>query len=167
MAVAPSSRKVAWFSRRSAVEYSGFLEWLWCLDRQPCDVIDLTEVRVTDPTQNTAPVKTRLALSLGLLTARQILDSGLIDHPEMLTAEARGRYREIWHRLRTENAPLRVLSAEGLVSAPITFFDELLLNCAADRWQRTARIVGEVLANELSASILQTGDLVLFSRVRV
>src|SRR4029077_18630867 len=25
----PDSRKVAWLSRRSAMEYAGFLEWLW------------------------------------------------------------------------------------------------------------------------------------------
>src|SRR3954466_11039691 len=30
-ALSPGRRKVAWLSRRSAMEYTGFLEWLWRL----------------------------------------------------------------------------------------------------------------------------------------
>src|SRR3954454_23561385 len=28
-ALSPGTRKIAWLSRRSAMEYAGFLEWLW------------------------------------------------------------------------------------------------------------------------------------------
>src|SRR4051794_32563376 len=43
-AVSDRHRRVAWLSRRSAQEYAGFLEWLWRLDEEPIEVIDLTDV---------------------------------------------------------------------------------------------------------------------------
>jgi hypothetical protein len=33
----PDNRKVAWLSRRSAMEYAGFLEWLWRMGDAPCE----------------------------------------------------------------------------------------------------------------------------------
>ena len=50
-------------------------------------------------------------------------------------------------------------------SAPITFFDSLLMSHATDEWQKVARIVGEALAAEWDDGIFQTGDLVLAARV--
>ena len=41
-AFALDRRKIAWFSRRSAKEYAGFLAWLWQMEDAPCEVIDLT-----------------------------------------------------------------------------------------------------------------------------
>jgi Protein of unknown function/Domain of unknown function (DUF1835) len=158
-AVAPG-RKIAWMSRRSTMEYAGFLEWLWRLGDEACDVIDLTDVEVVG---HGPP---RLALSLGLLPSDQILSNGLIDRAQTLAPEARRRYREIWGRLRAENAALRVLGSDGFVSALITFFDPILLSCATGNWQRAARLVGEALANELGDGLLQTGDLLLIARVR-
>jgi hypothetical protein len=43
----PDHRKVAWLTRRSAREYAGFLEWLWRLGDAPCEVVDLSEVKVS------------------------------------------------------------------------------------------------------------------------
>ena len=165
-ALAEGERKVAWFSRRSAAEYSGFLEWLWRFGDRSCALIDVGEVVVTTPARGAAPAETRRALSMGLLTARQIIASGLIDRAEVPAAATRAGYRETWRRLRSEDAALRVLGPDGLVSAPIEHFDPLILSRATDRWRRPARIVGDILADELSAALLQTGDLVLASRVR-
>jgi hypothetical protein len=72
----------------------------------------------------------------------------------------------MWARLRAENAPLRVISSQGLVSAPITFFDPVLLSCATDKWQRVARIVGEALVKDMEDGLLQYGDLLLSARVQ-
>jgi hypothetical protein len=164
-ALAPG-RKVAWMSRRTTLEYAGFLEWLWRLGEEPCDVIDLTDVMVVGRGQDGNPTTPRLALSLALLPVDQILDNKLIDRAQPLAPEARQQYRETWRRLRAENAALRVLNADCLVSAPISFFDPLLLSCARGNWQKAARVVGEALAKELDDSLLQTGDLLLFARVR-
>ena len=40
-------RKVAWLSRRSAMEYAGFLEWLWRMGDATCEVVDLSEVMIS------------------------------------------------------------------------------------------------------------------------
>jgi hypothetical protein len=164
-ALAPG-RKVAWMSRRSTLEYAGFLEWLWRLGDEPCDVIDLTDVMVAGRGQDGKPTPPSLALSQALLPVNQILDNGLIDRAQTLTPEARRQYREIWRRLRAENAALRVLQVDGLVSAPISFFDPLLLSCATSSWQKAASVVGEALAREMDDALLQTGDLLLIARTR-
>lgn len=43
-ALSISERRIAWLSRRSAQEYAGFLEWLWRLDQDEIEVVDLTDV---------------------------------------------------------------------------------------------------------------------------
>ncbi len=159
-----SNRRVAWLSRRSAQEYAGgFLEWLWRIGEEPIEVIDLTDVMVAG---KDGPTKPHLAISLGILPPYQILESDLLDRTEKLTSVLRAQYRELWGRLRAENAPLRVLSEGELVSAPLSFFDPLLLSCATPEWQKAARIIGEALWDSSTALMIQTGDLVLSARVR-
>jgi hypothetical protein len=158
-------RKIAWMSCRSSLEYTGFLEWLRRLGDEACEVVDLTDVMIVDRSQDGRPTPPRLALSLALLPAQQILDNGLLDRAEPLTPTARRHYRETWQRLRAENAPLRVLTPDGLVSAPISAFDPLLLSCASRNWQKAARVVGEALAKEMDDGLLQIGDLLLVARV--
>jgi hypothetical protein len=164
-ALAPG-RKIAWMSRRTSLEYAGFLEWLWRLGDEACEVVDLTDVMVVDRSQDGRPAPPRLALSLALLPAEQILDNGLIDRAEALSPAAGRQYRETWQRLRAENAPLRVLTTDGLVSAPISAIDPLLLSCASRNWQKAVRILGEALAKDTENELLQTGDLLLVARVR-
>lgn len=160
-ALSVGDRKVAWMSRRSAQEYAGFLEWTWLLGEEQVEIADLTEVVVTGP--NDSP---HLATSLAMLPPHRILENGLLDRTETLTSGLRDQCRELWGKLRTENAPLRILDAGTLVSAPLSFFDPLLLSCATPQWKKTARVVGEALADFFTTSILQTGDLVLCARVR-
>jgi len=163
-ALATSSRRVAWLSRRSAQEYAGFLEWLWRLDEEPIEVVDLTDVTVAG---NGAGLTERhFAISLGTLPPHKILQYELLDRTETLTAVLRAQYRELWGRLRTENAPLRILSEGELVSAPLSFFDPLLLSCSTPEWQKAARVIGEALSEFWETSVLQTGDLVLCARAR-
>jgi hypothetical protein len=157
-------RKVAWLSRRSAQEYAGFLEWLWRLGEEPAEVIDLTDVMVAGGKHE--PTKPHLAVSLGMLPPNQILENNILDRMEKLAPPLRARYRESWGRLRAENASLRVLSAGELVSAPLSFFDPLLLSCATPEWQKAARVIGGALWESSTASVLQVGDLVLCARAR-
>ena len=163
-ALSISDRRIAWPSRRSAQEYAGFLEWLWRLGEEPIEVIDLTDVVVAG--KKDGSTKPHLAISLALLPPQKILENGLLDRTEQLTSVLRAQYRELWGRLRTENAPLRVLSQGELVSAPLSFFDPLLLSCARPEWQKTARVIGEALSDFSMTSVLQTGDLVLCARAR-
>jgi hypothetical protein len=79
-------REVVWLSRRSAMEYAGFLEWLWRLGGAPCEVVDLTDLRISiRPPQ--PPV---LAVSVAALSPDQIRGNNLWDLAEPLQMRARG-----------------------------------------------------------------------------
>lgn len=162
-ALSIGNRRIAWLSRRSAQEYAGFLEWLWRLGEEPTEVVDLTDVMVAGNDNGTT--KPHLAMSLGLLPPHKILESDLLDRTEKLTPVLRVQYRELWGRLKAENAPLRTLSEGELASAPLSVFDRLLLSCATPEWQKAATAVGHALW-ESSTISLQTADLVLCARAR-
>jgi hypothetical protein len=164
-ALSANHRKVAWLSRRSPMEYAGFLAWLWLLGDAPCEVVDLTDVTVSHRREQGPPRPPRLAISLAMLHHDIIASEKLWDLAEPLQASMRARYLDLWRQLREENAPLRVLEGGNLVSAPISFFDSLLMSHATDDWRKVARIVGEALAAEWDDGIFQTGDLVLAARV--
>jgi hypothetical protein len=163
--VAPD-RKIVWTSRRSAQEYAGFLELVWRLGDEPCEVVDLTDVDVVTRLRDGGSTKPHPAISLAMLHKYQILKGGLLDRAEFLTPVLRAWYRDQWQQLRTENAPLRVVTPQGLASAPLTFFDSLLLSQATAEWQKMALIVGKALSDFWDTSVIQTGDLVLVARVR-
>jgi Protein of unknown function len=155
-------RKVAWLSRVSSPEYTGFLEWLWRLDGTPCEVVDLTDMTVLHRREDGTLTGPMRALSLALLHPETIVGNQLVDRAEPLPQAAREHYREVWQQLRAENAPLRVVTGDGLRSAPISFFDPLLLSCAAAEWQRAARVVGEAMGKD---EFFQAGDMILATRV--
>jgi hypothetical protein len=161
----PDNRKVAWLTRRSAMEYAGFLNWLWRLGDADCEVVDLTDVRISYPAEHGPPQSPGLAMSLGLLHPATIKNNGLWDLAEPLPKTARARYRDRWRQLRSENAPLRVIDGDQLVSAPISFFDPVLLSHATDTWRKVARIIGEALASQMDDCLFQTGDIFLPARV--
>jgi Protein of unknown function len=111
------------------------------------------------------PTRPVPALSLFLVSPEGIIDNGLFDRAEPLEPTARDQYRGIWRRLRAENAPLRVVNTDGLESAPISFFDPLLLSCAKSEWQKAARVVGEALAKWSDEALFQAGDGILSARI--
>ena len=157
-------RKTVWLSRRSAMEYAGFLEWLWRAGDAPCDIVDLTEFRISRYPQHGPPTPSSLAVSLAGLFPDEIRDNKLLERTEPLPASERHRYRELWRQLRAENAPFRVTDGQDLRSAPISVFDQTLLSLINDRWQKVARVVGEALALQMD-DLWQTGDMVLAGRI--
>jgi len=164
-ALCSERKKVAWLSRRSPMEYAGFLEWLWRLGDAPSELVDLTDVTISHRTEHGPPRRPRLAISVAMLHPDIIASEKLWDLAKPLQTDMRTGYLDLWRRLREENAPLRVLEGGDLVSAPISFFDSLLMSHATDEWQKVARIIGEALATEWDDDIFQTGDLVLAARV--
>jgi hypothetical protein len=149
----PAHRKVAWFSRRSAEEYAGFLDWLWHRGDIPLDVVDLSEVFVTP----SPPQEPFLAASMALLHDEQIRNNKLWDLAKPLSMEERLQYRETWKRLISENAPLRVLESNKLVSAEAPYFDSRLMDLITDDWQLFSRIIGTAMAHELDDEVINTG----------
>ena len=71
----------------------------------------------------------------------------------------------LWAKLQAENAPLRVLSESGLVSASIDYFDRDLLAHVTPTWKRMALIVGQTLYDQVDSEFHQTGDLMLAARL--
>jgi hypothetical protein len=163
-ALSPDRWKVAWLSRRSSMEYAGFLEWLWRMGDAPCDVVDLSEVKVSRSPEHGLPPPA-LAISLGIIPTEIIRRDKLWNLAEPLQAAARVRYLDLWQQLRSENAPLRVIESRELVSAPISFFDQRLMSYVTNDWREVARIVGEALVAEMDDEVLQVGDLVLAARI--
>ena len=161
-ALAEDVRRVAWVSRRSAPEYCGFLEWLSRLGDLSCEVVDLTDMPVGSH---------RRAFTLALLSPEEIAANAVWGRAEALDATARSHYHSLWRRLRVENAPLRVVDAGGLRSAPITFFDQQLLSYANASWQKPARIIYYTMADwafpptEPQEPYFQAGDAILAARI--
>ncbi len=160
--------RIAWLSRRSPRNHAGFLEVLWRLGDAPCDVIDLTDTMIADEDGPGGPFAPRPAGYLGNFSADYIVDGRLLDEARPLTPEGRAAGRALWHRLREENAPFRVVNADlDLVSAPISVFDRLLLSLVReDRWQKAAKVIGQVLTGFEDEARFQTGDTVLSSRLK-
>ncbi|MGJ5179931.1 DUF3658 domain-containing protein [Bradyrhizobium oligotrophicum] len=155
--------RVAWLTRRSTQEYAGFLELLWRLGDAPVEIVDLADAvaRAGDPG---APNLHRV-FSLGELKPSIVSDNQLWSFGQHLTSDMRAACREQWAHLKAENAPLRILRDGALVSAPMTYFDPVLLSCATAEWTKTARIIGEALCESWTEG-MQIGDIELFARVR-
>jgi hypothetical protein len=161
------ARCVAWMSRRSAQDYTGFLEFVWRLGDGPCDVVDLTDIMVASDEKDGQASPLQLVLSLALLPAYQIIDNKLFDLARPLTPHDRVAYRATWQKLRSEKAALRIVSADlALTSAPISYFDAELLSHVTERWQKVAMVVGKTMAKVYCDPILNVSDLVLASRIR-
>jgi hypothetical protein len=166
-ALSDCGRRIVWTSRRSTAEYAGFLELVSRLGHAPCELVDVTELMVAGRDRFGERTPSALAGSVALLLSYQIVELGLVDAGQELTADMRAHHRETWRRLRAENAALRVLRPDlALVSAPISYFDPLLLSCADQRWRKSAYVVAKALSSFADDDLYQTGDIVLASRLR-
>jgi hypothetical protein len=164
-ALSSNHRKVAWLSRRSAMEFAGFLEWLWRLGDESCEIVDLTDVKVFGRPAHGPATLAALAGRLANLAPNQINDNHLLAQTNTLPATARSAYHALWRQLRAENAPLRVLADDTLVSAPISFFDALVMSHVTNEWRKVALVVSHALCSHIDDQIFQTGDRFLAARV--
>jgi Protein of unknown function/Domain of unknown function (DUF1835) len=160
-ATRPDVFPVAWVSRRCAIEYANFLEFVWRLKGAPCRVVDLTDVMFLCRNGQRKP-----AQAFGVVTPNQMIEAGLLDRQSALSNLDRDAYELTWRRLKEEDAALRIVAATGLVSVPITYFDEMLRSCVTDQWLKCARVVGEALGRQMNEPYCQTGDLLLWARLR-
>lgn len=81
-----------------------------------------------------------------------------------MSAELQDKYRHDWQRLRTENAPFRIVTDAGLVSAPADCFDSLLLAQASSEWDSIRSVVATTMGLN-SQPYMQVYDLMLLTRV--
>jgi hypothetical protein len=162
-ATSPESFPVAWMSLGDAGEYAGFLEFVWRMADAPFRVVDATGVEVA---RSHGRPGSFVASSLSVLNPTQIVEARLLDRQRALPLEEVDGYREKWRKLRAENAPIRVVDESGLVSAPITHFDAVILSCVSDDWQKGAGVVGTAMGELMDTPYDQCpSDLVLWARV--
>lgn len=165
--LADRPRRIVWVSRRCTMEFCGFLEWLRRNGERPCEIVDLTDTVFPDGGDSGGLIP---APWIGLIHDHQFAGARLWDLAKPLTAEARAAWLSLWDQLRSENAPLRVLTPEGLVSAPLSFFDDQILGYVGEEWGKAARVVGYFLYESAyesfsPAGVRQTGDMVPIARL--
>lgn len=154
-------RLVVWFGRRCASELAFFLALADRLGDRSYDIVDVTGMQwpVTRPDGSTAMTPPEQAVGV---VAEQHLGT-LLGQERPITREERAEARSHWRRLRSENAPFRIVTPTDLASAPADHFDALLLERAAPEWQKMARLVGDVMGYDCEPYI-QVGDLMLLTR---
>ena len=104
--------------------------------------------------------------SLALLHHDIVAHNKLWDLAEPLLMTERLRHREHWGQLLWENAPLRVIDGNKLVSAPMSFFGSLLMSFVTDKWQRAAKVCSRVAISYWDDGIDQINDPFLTARMR-
>jgi hypothetical protein len=82
-----------------------------------------------------------------------------------LQTTERRRYRELWQQLIAENAALRIIDGDKLVSAPISFFDSLLMSYVTGKWQKVSMLFSWVTISYWDDDIHQIADTFLAARM--
>lgn len=155
-------RLIVWFSRHSAAEHAFYLSLAYRLGDRPYDIIDVTGMQI--------PI-TLAGGQRGLSSPKQAVSlipddelASLFGAERAVTSQEREDAARCWSNLKSENAPFRIVTQTGLVSAPDTIFDDLLLEQATKKWRRVSRLIGDTMGHNMEPFI-QTGDVMLRTRV--
>ena len=127
-----------WLTRRVPAEYCGFLAWAEGAGAKTYNVVDVTDARSNG--------ERRLIFSIAHVGPSELDYEGMLASAAPLEPKIRDAYLRLWKALRGENAALRVLVNAELVSAPINFFDDLLLSCVRKDWRTATWLAGEASA---------------------
>lgn len=155
-------RLVVWYGRHCAQELAVFLALSGRLGDRPYEVIDVAghQWYYTQPDGTTAlRLPTTRVATIGPERLRSFL--GTERQP---TTEKREAARSRWRRLKAENAPFRVVTDEGLASAPLDHFDHLIMGKVTTEWQKINLVVHYTMG-EASEPYHQVGDMMLHLRV--
>jgi hypothetical protein len=153
---------VVWFARHSATELAFFLNWTDRLGDRQYEVIDVTGVTFPTTMHNGTPAMTEPATAVSHLVPRSL--ATLIGTERQLSGSEKEEACLRWRHLKRENSPFRIVSEDGLVSAPETYFDHSLIELATGDWQRLTRLIGDAMHKNWKPYI-QVYDLMLRSRV--
>ena len=155
-------RLVVWFGRHSALELAFFLTWADRLGERPYSIIDVTGLRLPSNRPDGSVALSSPMPAVSIMPPYQL--ASLLGSERQFTAQEAAEARLQWRRLRAENAPFRVVTPAGLASAPIDYFDQLLMERVTSEWRKVARVVGDTMGLD-SEPYLQVGDIVLLRRV--
>lgn len=139
---------VLWFGRLAADELACFLACAERLVDREYSAVDVTELRDFSCVSILQPE------TLGQLLGAQ----------HTLGSQERRQAADRWRRLRSEDAPFRVATPEGLLSAPAEHFDSALLSHVDAAWRNVNLVVAETMVLSFEP-YWQVGDLMLKARL--
>jgi hypothetical protein len=155
-------RLVVWFGRHSALEQAFFLSWADRIAERPYSIIDVTGLRLPSNRPDGSRALSRPTPAVSILPPYQL--RSLFGSERQVAAQEVEEARRQWRRLRAENAPFRIVTPAGLVSAPVDHFDPLLMDCVNTEWRKVARVIRDTMGLN-SEPYLQTGDIMLLARI--
>jgi hypothetical protein len=135
---------VAWYNPGDARSYAGFQWWISQIGRTACAVL-------CEP-------------DLNLHGVDAITDR--IGHAVNLSDEARTRHHAEWLVMEQDNALLRIIHDNRLISVPLEYFDEAILGFMREEWQTTMRVVGQAMVTIAQSLHHVLDDMFVMSRLR-
>jgi Protein of unknown function len=155
-------RLVVWIGRHSALELAFFLAWADRLKERPYNIIDVTGLRLPSKRPDGSQALSEPTAAVSHMPPYQL--RSLFGSEQQVTAQEAAEARRQWRQLRAENAPFRVVTPAGLVSAALDHFDALLMEQVTTEWRKVARVIGGMMALN-SEPYFQVGDIMLRARV--
>jgi hypothetical protein len=153
---------LVWMSSHCVVELCGLHALLWRLPNANIDLIDIANVEFRS--DGAPQFDERQAFAT--VRDERIVEHGLIDLATPISDATRATYREQWQQLRKENAPLRVLTDKGLVSAAIEHFDARIRAQITNDWRRCSYVVVDVMTPMWNAPLLEfSSERFIFTRL--
>jgi hypothetical protein len=154
-------RLVVWFARHAASEFAFFLAWADRLGDRSYDIVDVTGYQYPVVRRDGSTCLSEPASRVGTIATSEL--KKLLGTEQPITAERKLEAQQNWQRLRAENAPFRIVTPAGLVSAPVDCFDSLLLAQATREWRRLTSVINETIGLN-SDPYHQVGDVMLLMR---
>ncbi len=155
-------RLIVWFGRHSARELAFFLSLTDRLGERSYDIVDVTGLQLPFHEKNEAVTRSSQAVSIVSTAGLR----SLLGRERPITADEREDARRSWRRMKSENAPFRIVTDMGLVSAAADQFDPWILAQSTSEWRRVAVVIGDAMGHN-SEPYRQVGDLMLLARVMV
>jgi Protein of unknown function/Domain of unknown function (DUF1835) len=157
-----SKRLVVWFGRYAASELALFLALADRLGQRSYDIVDVTNLQWAFARPDGTSAVSRPAGAVGLIPTDQLAVQ--LETARPISPQQAGDAGRLWQHLRTQNAPFRVVTQTGLVSAPIDHFDASILEQATREWRSATSVIGSTMAHNC-APYLQVGDIMLLARL--
>ncbi len=150
-----TGERLIWLAPTSSSELAGYLAYLDRFADVPAEVIRPNDYLQPHPRYGPH-------LGLGSMNAEELADA-FANAPRCSIAADRQLAGQ-WSKLVEDNAMLRIVEDEALISAPIDHFDRFILDATPAEWTRAARVVGHALGATFDERIRVNSDL-LFSRL--
>ena len=149
----PAAERLIWLSGNSADEVAGYLAYLERYSDLPAAVVRTNEHIPPHPTFG--PL-----IGSGSANAEQLAD--VLSHAERRPIAADHALAGRWAELRAENALLRIMDGEQLVSAPVETYDRLLHAAVTGDWQKGMRVIGGAIGASFDEQVRINSEFLFY-----